>query len=160
MLVAGALGVSVQLTAPPKSTNAAQLSGTLSLADLGGVLAGATFNGIVNIDYSGISVSSEGDVNGDGLDDLLIGAYYANAGGSDRGESYLVYGQRYAAKWIDPGSDAWDDNFNWLGHAGPDSTDDVLIQPSNGLTVQGPASTATVKSLTIGARLLGPPPWT
>ena len=93
LLAVWALGVSVQLTVPPASTNAAQLSGTLSLSDLGGVLAGAKFNGIAGLDRSGGSVSSAGDVNGDGLDDLLIGAYYADAGGSHRGASYLVYGQ-------------------------------------------------------------------
>ena len=93
MLVAGTLGVSVQLTVPPASANAAQLSGTLDLSDLGGALPGATFNGIVDEDWSGYSVSSAGDVNGDGFDDLLIGAYRANAGGTNRGESYLVYGQ-------------------------------------------------------------------
>ena len=155
LLATWALGLGVQLTVPPASANAAQLSGTISLSDVGGALAGATFNGIVNYDYSARSVSSAGDVNGDGLDDLLIGAYRANADASDRGESYLVYGQRYAAKWIDPGSDAWDDDLNWLGHAVPDSTDDVLIQPDLGLTVQGPTAATTVESLTIGAQTAG-----
>ena len=131
------------------------MTGSLNLSDVGGVVAGATFNGIADLDRSGYSVSSAGDVNGDGLDDLLIGAYYADAGGSDRGESYLVYGQRYTAKWIDPGSDAWDDNLNWLGHAVPGSTDDVFIQPDLGLTVQGPTATTTVESLTIGAQTAG-----
>src|SRR5690606_21205505 len=42
-------------------------------------------------DYSGWSVSSAGDVNGDGYDDLIIGAQAA--GGVDRfGEAYVVFG--------------------------------------------------------------------
>ena len=50
---------------------------------------GFVINGIDSYDYSGVSVSGAGDVNGDGLDDLLIGAY---ASSSYAGESYLVYG--------------------------------------------------------------------
>ena len=46
-------------------------------------------------DYSGISVSSAGDVNGDGFDDLLIGAPYGDASGNGRinaGDSYVIFG--------------------------------------------------------------------
>ena len=131
------------------------LTGSLNLSDVGGSIAGAKFNGIADSDGSGISVSSAGDVNGDGLDDLLIGASLANSDGDARGESYLVYGQPYASTWINPVSGIWDDKLNWLLHAIPDSTDDVFIQPSIGLTVQGPTTATTVKSLTIGAETTG-----
>ncbi len=87
------MGIAVELAAPPAPVLAALLSGSISLADVGGTVAGATFNGIANDDQSGISLSSAGDVDGDGLDDLLIGANFADAGGTDRGQSYLVYGQ-------------------------------------------------------------------
>ena len=93
LIAAGALGLGVQLTVPPTTSIAAQLSGTFSLSDVSSTVAGAKFNGIADNDYSGASVSGAGDVNGDGLDDLLIGATGADLGGYHRGQSYLVYGQ-------------------------------------------------------------------
>jgi hypothetical protein len=49
---------------------------------------------IAGEDWSGYSISSAGDVNGDDLDDLLIGAALAGPTGSSRaGETYLVYGR-------------------------------------------------------------------
>ncbi len=41
----------------------------------------------------GSSVSGAGDVNGDGIDDLIIGARYADPFGSNSGASYVVFGQ-------------------------------------------------------------------
>ena len=38
------------------------------------------------------SATSAGDVNGDGIDDLLIGAYGASANGSGNGETYILFG--------------------------------------------------------------------
>jgi hypothetical protein len=54
---------------------------------------GVRFIGRVAGDRSGISVSSAGDVDGDDIDDLLIGAYSGDGGGSDSGETYLVFGR-------------------------------------------------------------------
>ncbi len=65
---------------------------TLSLSTLNGT-NGFRLNGIANYDSSGISVGSAGDVNGDGFDDLIIGADFANAGGTRSGESYVVFGK-------------------------------------------------------------------
>ncbi|NKB55075.1 MAG: hypothetical protein GKS00_01955 [Alphaproteobacteria bacterium] len=43
-------------------------------------------------DYAGWSVSSAGDVNGDGFDDLIVGAPWGNDGGTDAGEAYVIFG--------------------------------------------------------------------
>lgn len=43
-------------------------------------------------DLLGRSVSSAGDVNGDGFQDVLVGAPYGDDGGNQAGEAYVVFG--------------------------------------------------------------------
>ncbi|MDJ0575619.1 MAG: calcium-binding protein [Xenococcaceae cyanobacterium MO_234.B1] len=65
---------------------------SFELADLDGT-NGFAINGIDNFDNSGRSVSNAGDINGDGIDDVIIGAPYADADTyGSQGQSYVVFG--------------------------------------------------------------------
>ena len=56
---------------------------------------GVVFAGRYDDDHAGVSVSGAGDTNGDGIEDVLIGAYGADPHGkSGAGESYVVFGRR------------------------------------------------------------------
>ena len=59
--------------------------------DLGDV--DASFWGEDEHDWSGRSVNSAGDVNGDGYNDILIGAQYDEDGGNVSGQTYLIFGK-------------------------------------------------------------------
>ncbi|MFB2935938.1 lectin-like protein [Aerosakkonemataceae cyanobacterium BLCC-F154] len=68
-------------------------SPTFELSQLNGN-NGFILNGINPGDLFGISVSSAGDINGDGIDDLIIGASGADPNGDSSGQSYVVFGQQ------------------------------------------------------------------
>jgi len=71
------------------------LASIINLSSLDGS-SGFRLDGETAGDYSGTSVSAAGDINGDGIDDLLIGAYYADPNGIDSGASYVVFGRSTA----------------------------------------------------------------
>jgi hypothetical protein len=56
--------------------------------------ADASFIGEEANDRSGFSVSDTGDINGDGYDDILIGAPQNSEGGTYAGQVYLILGKR------------------------------------------------------------------
>ena len=106
-------------------------AGVLALSSLNGT-NGLVLNGIDASDRSGTSVSSAGDVNGDGYDDLIIGADGGDPGGNAAGETYVIYGGATVTENLVPvtasGTAAAD---NFTGNAGADSftaiaTDDVV----------------------------------
>ena len=71
--------------------SSAPFAASFELSTLNGT-NGFTINGIDNYDGSGRAVSSAGDINGDGFDDILIGAYGGDTNGNYSGESYVVFG--------------------------------------------------------------------
>ena len=69
---------------------------TVTQATLGGLAVGSgggfTISGAAGSDYAGHSVSSAGDFNGDGFDDILIGAAGNQVNPNYNGYSYVVFG--------------------------------------------------------------------
>ena len=68
---------------------------SLNLSSLDGT-NGFRLNGVAAGDFSGGAVSNAGDVNADGLADLLIGGGGADPNGADSGASYVVFGRNTA----------------------------------------------------------------
>ena len=89
-------------------------TGSLNLSSLNGS-NGFVINGVGEYDESGTSVSAAGDINGDGIDDLIIGAPIADAGA---GASYVVFGR--------PSTVAWASSLNLSG-----------LNGSNGFVING-----------------------
>jgi hypothetical protein len=71
---------------------AAGFGSNIDLSSLDGT-TGFKLSGAAALDYSGWSVASAGDVNGDGFDDLIVGARRADANGINSGASHVVFGR-------------------------------------------------------------------
>ena len=54
---------------------------------------GFVINGETALDFAGFAVGGAGDVDGDGLDDLIVGAYGHDTAGDGAGRAYVVYGK-------------------------------------------------------------------
>jgi hypothetical protein len=71
---------------------ASGFAANVDLSTLDGT-TGFKFSGAAADDFSGRSVASAGDVNGDGFDDVIVGAFGADPHGSYSGASYVVFGK-------------------------------------------------------------------
>ncbi|MCB9761108.1 MAG: FG-GAP repeat protein [Alphaproteobacteria bacterium] len=70
------------------------ISGDVALGNADAILLGAS------ADEAGSSVSSAGDLDGDGYDDLLVGAPYNDIGATDAGATHVVLGPTYGQSYL------------------------------------------------------------
>jgi PKD repeat protein len=126
--------IMVSMIIVPSPVNALNYSMDTDLSNVD-----ASFIGEEAIDRAGYSVAGAGDVNGDGYDDILIGAYLNDDGGDAAGHTYLVLGKSSGwtmdidlsnadASFI--GEDKWDRSGESVASAGDvngDGYDDILI---------------------------------
>jgi VCBS repeat-containing protein len=139
-LIIGASGSDFVQDSPGKSYvvfgQADGFSATLDLANLG--TQGFRIDGIVAGDRAGIAVSDTGDVNGDGIDDLIVGASGADPNGNDgAGESYVLFGN--AAPELDLNGEASGVDFTTTFTGNP-----VSVTDSANLTLTDPNNTTLV----------------
>ncbi len=114
----------------------------IELSSVASGTGGFVINGEKAEDYSGISVSSAGDVNGDGLSDLIVGAYGADIIGINEGKSYVVFGKSNTnavdlssiaagtGGFVINGKNAWDrsgDPVSSAGDVNGDGLDDLIV---------------------------------
>ena len=128
-------------------------AGNIDVATLDGT-NGFKMPAVNSYDYAGTSVTNAGDINGDGIDDIAIGAMGSDPNGSNSGSVYIVYGKStgftatVSLSGLDgtngfriAGLTAGDQlgiSVSGAGDVNDDGVDDLIIG-SNGLTNNGGA---------------------
>ncbi|MGV6819620.1 MAG: Ig-like domain-containing protein, partial [Parvularcula sp.] len=113
--------------------------------------AGLVIQGAVAGDRLGSSVASLGDVNGDGIDDLIVGAFQADGAGGQRdaGRAYVYFGDATRTGAVNAGTLNGQDGFEIVGLAADDWTG-LAVANAGDLNADG------INDIIIGAHLAGP----
>ncbi len=110
-----------------------------SLASKNARQADIILTGQADGDQFGLSVSTAGDVNGDDIDDVIIGAYQNDGGGFNSGRAYIYYGGTpmdtipdvvLTGEVVLPGETTGDQfgiRVAWAGDVNGDGFDDVIV---------------------------------
>jgi hypothetical protein len=124
-------------------------TGSFNLSALNGITGFAALGINVN-DWTGWSVSAAGDINSDGVDDVIIGTPLATVNGQNNaGEASIIFG-RLGQIWTSLSSGSWATGSRWLSGVAP-TRGTVVIRPQFGVTVTGPTGLADLKALTLSA---------
>jgi Ca2+-binding RTX toxin-like protein len=99
---------------------------------------GFKLSGVAADDESGASVSGAQDVNGDGFDDLIVGARFADPNGDYSGASYVVFGRDFRSEVDFLGNDG---NNTFTGTP----ADEILIGGLGNDTLDGAAGADVLK---------------
>jgi len=95
--------------------------------------ADVTLTGAAAGDYFGYSVSGAKDVNKDGYDDVIVSAYFNDAGGTEAGRAYIYFGAASMDSTADvllTGAAAFDnfgESVSCAGDVNKDGYDDVIV---------------------------------
>ncbi|MCK5614895.1 FG-GAP repeat protein, partial [Candidatus Pacearchaeota archaeon] len=120
--------------------------------------------GETEYDWFGVSVSSAGDVNKDGYDDIIVGAEQNDAGGTSAGKAYIYLGGASMSTtpfWTATGEAGYD-YFGWYvssaGDVNNDSYDDIIISATS--NDDGGSDAGKVYVYFGGASMSTTPSWT
>jgi len=123
------------------------------------------FTGVMTWEYAGTSVSSAGDVNGDGYDDILIGADVSIEDSDNTNIAYLIYGAhsnlvsaslntavKFTKETVDIGY-----SVSTAGDVNNDGYDDILIGTSDDgiYVIYGSSTKLSLDSLSTAIQFIG-----
>ena len=120
-----------------------------------------TFDGDSADDRFGVSVSAAGDVNGDGFDDLIVGAYRDDNNGSSSGSARVFSGVDGSVLYTFDGDSAGDEfgiSVSGAGDVNGDGFDDLIVgadRDDNNGTNSGSARVFS-GVVTLGVNYCGP----